>query len=160
MRTFSKLSALLLFLLLSNISYSNISHIKTYLGYRLKDSLGKLTSLENANLAVQDYLRSHEKIFNINAKDLQLKTSYFSCGNYYLIYEQYHSGTPVYRGKVGVKVKAEGTIKKIGVRFYYSIPASFPQAIARSYAINIAKNMFTDYSDEPVRVIIYNNFPC
>jgi len=151
MKTF-KVSILLLIFVLNSISYSSISYVKTYPGYKLKDSLGRLNNVKDANIAVQDYLKSHKKDLRINAEDLQLKTSYFSCGNFYLIYEQYHSGLLVHRGKVGVKVKVERTIKKIDVRFHYSILAPFSRSIARSYAINIAKNMFKDYFDEPVKV--------
>jgi Zn-dependent metalloprotease len=152
MKTFNRLSVVLLIVMLSNLAYANISHIKIFPGYKLNDSLGKLTDLETANLAVSNYLKSHEKEFNIKTEGLQLRYSFFSCGHYYLIYQQHHSGIPIYAGKVGVKVKTDGTIRKIGVRFYHSIPLSFPSATTRDNAINLAKNVFKDYSDEPVKV--------
>ncbi|MDZ7725147.1 MAG: hypothetical protein U5R06_20605 [candidate division KSB1 bacterium] len=152
MRTSISLLVFLLFFVLANFSFAGISHVKTYPGYRLNDSIGKANDAESVEKAVSNYLKSHEKEFGIKSKELQLKSSYFSCGNYYLIYEQYHSEIPVHTSKVGIKVATDGTIKKVGVHFYLNFPSSFPYTITNDNAMNIAKNLFKDHLDESVKV--------
>lgn len=102
MKQLIRVSVWLLFVMLSDFSSaSSISYIKTFSGYKLQYSLGMLTNLETANQPVTHYLRSYQKDLNISAEDLQFKCGYFSCGYYYLIYEQFHSGIQVHQCREG-----------------------------------------------------------
>jgi hypothetical protein len=146
-----KLSTLLLVSMLCNMAIAHFSHIKNYHGYELNDSVGALANLQTARNEAFMYLTSHENKFDIKTSKLKLKTSYISCGNYYLIYEQYHSGVRVHSGKVGIKINANGTIRKIGVRFYKNIPHTFPSNISSDNSITYAENIFKDFNSESVK---------
>ncbi|PKP57998.1 MAG: hypothetical protein CVT88_08055 [Candidatus Altiarchaeales archaeon HGW-Altiarchaeales-1] len=94
---------------------------------------------ENILKITDNFISAHEKFLKVNPADLKLEKFDSDGENYYMTYQQYYDGIPVYRGVVGLTIDKYGRILVMGSDFQQGISISTIPEISKGDAIRIAK---------------------
>jgi Zn-dependent metalloprotease len=109
----------------------------------LKEGAVALTE-DKADLAFKTFLGENKRFFGVDTDNLKLISAKKLHGKWYVKYQQYYKGIPVYRATVGLTTTEQGKVLTYGSNYYPKIDVSIKPKIGLEEAVTVAKGSYRE----------------